>query len=255
MGFDHEYLSQTHALHLHDYHGTLRLGPRAGPNFHDVPLTPGTLTLTPAGVPSSYDLRAPGTHYCVHFPPISPPSGEALAVTLSVTRSLTLRYAEAVHRFQHIIRCHTRAVTDRAADRTVFDSAASVALQELLVWAGLLDTESPRADVSAAARAVERVTAYIDQHLHEAMSADELARVAGLSQNYLARLFRREMGMTIPRFVAGRRVALAKLLLQTTDLPIKLIGARAGYPDPQHFNKLFRAVAGVSPSKYRSRKG
>ncbi|MBN1941886.1 MAG: hypothetical protein JW849_01200 [Phycisphaerae bacterium] len=35
-------------------------------------------------------------------------------------------------------------------------------------------------------------------------------------------------------------------------MPIKLIGARVGYPDPRHFNKRFRQAEEQNPSEYRS---
>jgi transcriptional regulator GlxA family with amidase domain len=57
--------------------------------------------------------------------------------------------------------------------------------------------------------------------------------------------------MTIDRFRLVQRVELARLLLSSTTLPIREIGARVGMPDAQHFNKVFRSVVGLPPSACR----
>ena len=62
-GFAFVYRSPSHAIHLHEYAGTIRLSGK------DYPLEPGTLTVSPANEDSSYDLPRPGVHWCVHFDP------------------------------------------------------------------------------------------------------------------------------------------------------------------------------------------
>ncbi|MDX1683202.1 MAG: AraC family ligand binding domain-containing protein, partial [Phycisphaeraceae bacterium] len=49
------------AVHLHEYEGRVRIGEQ------EYELRPGDVTLTPAGVDSSYRLPEPGFHYCIHF--------------------------------------------------------------------------------------------------------------------------------------------------------------------------------------------
>ncbi|MFA7237952.1 MAG: hypothetical protein WC058_13900, partial [Phycisphaeraceae bacterium] len=61
--FRHAYRSPTHALHLHEYHGVIDMDGKR------LPLSPGTVTISPAQVVTRYALRAPGRHWCVHFTP------------------------------------------------------------------------------------------------------------------------------------------------------------------------------------------
>ena len=75
----------------------------------------------------------------------------------------------------------------------------------------------------------------------------------GLSQNYLARRFKARFGVTLQGYLRNCRMEYAGLLLATTDMPIGQVGACVGLPDPQHFNKQFRAVFGESPSAARHR--
>lgn len=62
----------TVALHLHHYTGRLWLGDRA------MNLEPGDFTLTPAQLPSRYDLEEAGTHLCVHFDDVSATTAAAV---------------------------------------------------------------------------------------------------------------------------------------------------------------------------------
>ena len=83
------------------------------------------------------------------------------------------------------------------------------------------------------------------------LTVPSIAREVGLSQNYLARFFRKRYGMTIPRYLLVRRIDLARHLLLTSDDLVKQIAGRVGLPDPQYFNKQFRRLTGSNPSDFR----
>jgi AraC-like DNA-binding protein len=235
--FDHVYRSHNHALHLHDYHGVIRAAGR------DHALVPGTLTFSPAEEESSYDLPRPGSHWCIHFAPQPAAAGDVVWALPRVCSRLA-KQADTVRRFEQIIRLTALSPTNAAAA-----IGAAVALQELLAWVALGDAGTSPAN--APNDVIDTLTNYIDRNLARPLDARQLAKRAALSQNYLARVFRQRTGMTLPRYILTRRVALARLLLNTTDLPVKQVALRAGLPDAQHFNKQFRALSGVSPTAYR----
>jgi len=60
------------------------------------------------------------------------------------------------------------------------------------------------------------------------------------------------MGVTVQQYIANRRMELARHLLNTSQMSIKEIGAEIGWADPQHFNKQFHRLAGLSPSAARA---
>ena len=43
----------------------------------------------------------------------------------------------------------------------------------------------------------------------------------------------------------------AKLLLQTTPMPVAVIGQQVGYDDQLYFSRVFKKRVGMSPSDYR----
>ena len=61
----------------------------------------------------------------------------------------------------------------------------------------------------------------VEARLMEPLAVPELAEMASLSQNYLARVFRLRYGMTIPHFILLRRIELARHLLATSKVTIK----------------------------------
>ena len=237
--FEYTYNSPTHALHLHDYRGTLRMGEVS------LALSPGTVTLSPAEEDTCYDLPAPGTHWCIQFDPVTR-GGRGAAVSVPMHRDMGTGRTVAADRFAHVVNLHAMGTSWSA-------HAASVALQDLLQWLALPTTQQPDGTSPASHAAVDALLAIIHRELHTALRVTELARRVGLSQNYLARLFRDRLGMTIPRYILTHRMDTARLLLSNTDLPVKQVAFRVGLPDPQYFNKQFRRVAGCSPSAARRR--
>lgn len=233
-GFGTRYRGRFHALHLHGYSGSMHLAGQV------IALRPGDLTISPAEQVSSYDLAQSGRHWCIHF---RPTEEEGEAVSLPLHLSLGGATAAAEEQFAHIGRL---LGSSRARDK----ARASLALQELLLW---IDGRADTLDEQAVA--AERAAAVIDERFDQPLTAAEIATAAGASQAYLARSFRRRFGVTIPHHLLQRRIAQARFLLESTDLPIWRVAERVGIPDPQHFNKSVRRILGESPTAIRRRAG
>lgn len=238
------YLGRTHALHLHAYSGRIRIGE------HHFTLSDGDLTISPAGIASGYDLPRPGHHWCVHFYPTdTAAAGSQIILPLHLHLRGAATYVR--ERLMHISRLQARASTTDVPDALAAATAA-IALQELLLWcAARAQTQAypPGAEATAV---VERVAAIIDARFHESLSIVRIAREVGKSQNYIARRFRERFGMTILQYALSRRIAHARYLLESTDLPIRRIAERVGIDDPQYFNKQVRRQLGDSPSAIRA---
>lgn len=238
------YLGRTHALHLHSYEGRVRIGVQ---HFN---LRDGDLTLSPAGIPSGYDLPRPGHHWCVHFYR----SGSAdprPQVSLPLHLHLHGAATYVRERLMHISRLHARGSAAEAPD-ALASATAAIALQELLLWCAARSQAQSLPAGAEAAAVVERVAAIIDARFHESLSITRIARQVGKSQNYIARRFRERFGMTILQYALSRRIAHARYLLESTDLPIRRIAERVGIDDAQYFNKQIRRQLGDSPSAIRA---
>ena len=78
----------------------------------------------------------------------------------------------------------------------------------------------------------------------------QLSREAGFHPVYLARLFRRTVGMTMSRYARRSRVRRVVGLLERGH-SLSAIAHETGFADHSHMCRTFRAETGVTPSQYR----
>lgn len=72
-----------------------------------------------------------------------------------------------------------------------------------------------------------------------------------LSPNYFGDLVRKETGKTAQEYIQLKVIAFAKLRLLDSQLSVTEIADELGFKYPTHFTRLFKKIAGVSPSEYR----
>lgn len=98
---------------------------------------------------------------------------------------------------------------------------------------------------------VEKIQKYIVLHIHQEITREEIAQAVYLSPDYVARIFKRETGLTLNAYIVEKRIGLAKQLLSSTEIPVGDISSNLGYSSFSHFTKLFKNSEGVTPSEYR----
>jgi AraC family transcriptional regulator len=97
----------------------------------------------------------------------------------------------------------------------------------------------------------KKIRAYIESHLSEDLSLDELARVVDISPNYLISLFRESIGTTPHKYVVQQRLESARKLLARPGMSLLEIAHRCGFQDQSQFTTIFRRNFGVTPGQYR----
>ncbi|MBQ4451263.1 MAG: AraC family transcriptional regulator [Clostridia bacterium] len=102
-------------------------------------------------------------------------------------------------------------------------------------------------------RDVIRAMNYIYEHLHEPITVEDIAGHVGLSRNYFSTLFRREAGVSVSRYVLGKRIEASKNMLRYSDIPYAEIGAILAFSSQSHFIRVFRRETGYTPREYRVR--
>lgn len=98
---------------------------------------------------------------------------------------------------------------------------------------------------------IERVKEYIEAHLAEDISRDELAGVVYLNPNYLSRLFHQETGKQLVDYITQRRIERVKYLLRTTELSVTEAAGEMGYTNMPYFSRVFKKKVGCTPVEYR----
>lgn len=102
---------------------------------------------------------------------------------------------------------------------------------------------------------LRRVIEYIDAHLDQDLGLRSLAAVSGLSEDHFARAFRESTGMPPHRYLLQQRLARARELLETSDMPIAEIAQALGFADQSHLTNLFRRDTGMTPGQLRAHLG
>jgi transcriptional regulator GlxA family with amidase domain len=97
------------------------------------------------------------------------------------------------------------------------------------------------------------ISAFVLEHIHEALPVERIAAGVGMSSRTLSRWCREHLQESPAELVRRFRVDEAKRLLAETALPIKDITARTGLGDASTLWRAFTQDLGVTPAEYRQR--
>ena len=100
---------------------------------------------------------------------------------------------------------------------------------------------------------LRRVKEYIEEHLHDKLSLNELARKTSYSRAHFLRMFRAATGTTPHQYLTERRIEQAKRILQEEDISLIDTASRCGFSNQSHMTRVFREQVGLPPSAFRRR--
>lgn len=106
---------------------------------------------------------------------------------------------------------------------------------------------------SSVSRPIRECCDYIQFHITEPIHISELAKQVGYSESYLSRKFRREMNMTLIKYIQNEKMEKAKELLYTSNTTVQDISAMLGFTSQSYFGEQFHKYTGVTPGQYRMR--
>ena len=137
-----------------------------------------------------------------------------------------------------------------ASETIAIDRAAAKALVARVVE--MLDATDDGAPGGAlAAWQAKRVDSYIEGHLAETITVEQLAVHAKLSASYFGRAFKASFGDTPHAYILRKRIALARKLMLESRAPLAEIALECGMADQSHLNRVFRRFTGTSPHAWR----
>jgi two-component system response regulator YesN len=99
--------------------------------------------------------------------------------------------------------------------------------------------------------AIEQAKDYLEKHFMEKLSIDLICKTLFMSKSQLSHLFKQVTGLTITQYVSELRIKQAKILLSSSNDPIKSIAYMIGYDDNAYFTRCFKKQTGLSPNTYR----
>ena len=98
----------------------------------------------------------------------------------------------------------------------------------------------------------QRLELYLDEHYMEKLSLASISKQMHIGRTKLCTLAKElSGGQTLSYLIAQRRINAAKRLLAQTNLPISAVAEQVGINDYNYFSKVFRSIAGTTPSAFR----
>lgn len=94
---------------------------------------------------------------------------------------------------------------------------------------------------------------YIEDHISEVISLDELANVTGYSKYHLHRMFTGMVGLPLHQYIKRRQLTEAAKSLGFSDKSIIQIALDAGYDSQQAFMLAFKSMYKLTPQKFRNK--
>ncbi|WP_235533311.1 helix-turn-helix domain-containing protein [Paenibacillus sp. Leaf72] len=99
-------------------------------------------------------------------------------------------------------------------------------------------------------RQIEHAMLYLQQHYMSDISLDSCAEHIGMNPFFLSKSFKQVTGKNFIDYLTGLRMDKAKELLRESVLKINDVAERVGYQH-SYFNRIFKKLEGMTPSRYR----
>ena len=94
---------------------------------------------------------------------------------------------------------------------------------------------------------------YIYAHIKERITIQDLADYTGLSTNYLSRVFKQNLGVSISDYIRQQKIEKATHLLKYSEQSIIDIANYLSFSSQSHFIQIFEGFIGMTPKKYRDK--
>lgn len=102
----------------------------------------------------------------------------------------------------------------------------------------------------------KQLVEYVDQHYLQLDHLEDLTQVFSYSYEHLSRLFKKQTGISLSRYVQEKRLALAKQLITENNVfHVSQIAEMSGFSDRRNFLRTFKAYTGMSPAEYKKSAG
>ena len=99
---------------------------------------------------------------------------------------------------------------------------------------------------------IGNIEIFINRNLNKKITLKDISKSIFLSEKQISRIIEREYGCTFSELLTEKRLAIAEVLLKTTDMKISDIASQTFYGTESYFYTVFKNKYGVSPLKYRN---
>lgn len=119
----------------------------------------------------------------------------------------------------------------------------------------LVDKHTPNNNqhfpVSTTQQTVNEITAYIQEHIFENISLSDVAKHFYLNPDYLSRVFKSHVHVSVGHYISLQKTSSAQSLLRE-GYTVAEVQEKLGYSSYAYFFKTFKKNTGITPSQYRN---
>ncbi|MNO14184.1 Melibiose operon regulatory protein [compost metagenome] len=135
----------------------------------------------------------------------------------------------------------------------ILSEESTRSLEGMLTWVefAIAKMQAYEKEISSRNDPVDKTREYINAHLAEEISMEGIAQNVHLNADYLTRIFKKEEGISISKYIINRKIERAKNLLADTNKSIGEIAAMVGYYNYSSFNRVFTKEVSMSPQEYK----
>lgn len=101
---------------------------------------------------------------------------------------------------------------------------------------------------------INAVLNYLEKNYYKKVTLEEVAEYISISPFYLSKQFKKHIGVNFIDYLTDLKIQKAKELLEYTDIPVINIAMELSFNEPNYFTRVFRKIAGMTPSAYRESK-
>lgn len=105
---------------------------------------------------------------------------------------------------------------------------------------------------AGAVNKINQAVIFIDENFTAKINLSLAARKACMSKFHFSRTFKKKIGINYQDYLNKRRVEKAKELLKIKGLSVRETAFSVGYRDITNFERIFKSVAGLTPSSYKN---
>lgn len=98
---------------------------------------------------------------------------------------------------------------------------------------------------------VEQAVRYIRKNIGADIHRSDIAKEVNLNEDYLSRIFKRQMGLPIKEYILKEKMFMAQNLLKNTNFSVGTISARVGFDNFSHFSQIYKKMMGKTPGQER----
>jgi len=141
---------------------------------------------------------------------------------------------------------------EQIVEQMISNSSMDLAKRRFMEMIDRIAEESENRSLGKTEKLVNRITEYIHQHADETwLDLNILSEEFEVTPQYISNVFKKYKHENIKDYISKLKLDKAKVLLATTDLPVREIALQLGYASEGGIIRLFKKFEGITPGDYR----